>query len=398
MNKRRATFLLFLIFVSCAFYSLSLQKVLFNIGQTYKLSGAQKGNLVSASSLGFVLATLTGGYLSEFLGKKPIIAIGSIFSVIGSFLFGYAPNIKLISPYHLSLFFIFLVGAGTGVMDGVTNALIVDLYPEKKSLYLNLSHAFFAIGAIIEPIIAGYLIKWFNWSWVYYFVAMFGLLILILFSFQKFPSFKDEQKLNVEIIRKIVSKRDFWGLNLCIALYVGAEIGFGSWLVEYLQVNNNFELSQMSAGMFLSYFWIAMLIGRFLYGFLVERFSYKTVLSFSSLGGALSSLGFIFVNHLYLAIAFVVLYGLFLSGMFATIISLGTEKFPRYSGVITGAMVASGGIGGAIFPNIIGRIADIEKWGLELGLGSCALYLLGIFIIILMITGGNLYGSKERSK
>lgn len=391
MDKRGSTFLLFLIFVPCALFALSLQRVLFDVGLTYNLSGAQKGNLVSASSLGFIFATLMGGYLSEFFGKKPIIVIGSIFSIIGSILFGYAPNIKIISPYYLSLFFIFLIGGGTGVMDGVANALIVDLYPQRKSLYLNLSHAFFAIGAIIGPIIAGYLMKWFNWSWVYYFTAILGLLILIPFAFQRFPSFKDEQKLNMKIIKKLLSKGKFLGLNLCIALYVGAEVGFGSWLVEYLRVSNNFHLSQMSAGMFLSYFWIAMLVGRLVYGFLVERFSYRVVLSFSSLGGAFSSLGFIFSNNFYSAVIFVVLYGLFLSGMFATIISLTTEKFPRYSGVITGAMAASSGIGAVIFPNIIGRMSDMGKWGLTLGLGSCALYLLGIFIIVLIITENNSY-------
>jgi len=228
-------------------------------------------------------------------------------------------------------------------------------------------------------------------SWVYYFAAMSGLLILIPFSLQKFPSFKDEQKLNMKIIKKLLSKKIFLGLNLCIALYVGVEVGFGSWLVEYLRVNNSFKLSQMSAGMFLSYFWIAMLVGRLIYGFLVERFSYRNILSFSSVGGIICSLGFIFSNNFYLAIIFVVLYGLSLSGMFATILSLATEKFPRYSGVVTGVMAASAGIGGAIFPNIMGRMSDIGKWGLKLGLGNCALYLLGIFIIVLIITKNNLH-------
>ncbi len=47
-------------------------------------------------------------------------------------------------------------------------------------------------------------------------------------------------------------------------------------------------------------------------------------------------------------------------------------------------MAGSTGIGSAIFPNIIGRISDVK--GLSVGMGTCALYLMGVLTIILVIS------------
>jgi len=386
MNRRMLTLLLFMIFTICAFYFLALQKTLFDIGLTYKLSGSQKGNLVSISSFGYIAANLIGGYLSESLGKKQVILAGLILSTTGTFLFAYTSSLE-IAPhfYYLALLLVFFIGAGSGVMDGISNALIIDLHPQRKALYLNLSHAFFAIGAVGGPIIAGYLVESFGWQSVYCFLGLVSLLILFPFILQRCPSFRDEQKIKVSTMRTLLKGRVFLALNLCMILYVGAEVGFGSWLCEYLRVSDYFRLSQMESGLFLSYFWVAMLIGRFIYGWLVERSSYSLTLSISSLGGIGSILMFLLTKQLALAAISIFLFGLFLSGMFATIISLGGEKFSRYSGATTGILVASGGIGGAIFPNIIGRISDIKALGLRAGLGTCTLCLAGILIIILSI-------------
>jgi len=388
MNKRMLTFLLFMIFTICAFYFLALQKTLFDIGLTYKLTGSQKGNLVTVSSLGYIAANLVGGYLSESLGKKQVILAGLLLSTAGAFLFAHISSLK-ITPYsyYLALLLVFFIGAGSGVMDGISNALIIDLHPERKAIYLNLSHAFFAIGAVGGPVIAGYLMQLFNWQSVYYFLGLVSLLFLFPFAFQRCPSpKKGKEKINIKAIEHLLKNRIFLSLNLCMLLYVGAEIGLGSWLCEYLRVSEYFRLSQMESGIFLSYFWIAMLIGRFIYGSLVERSSYTLALSISSVGGIICILAFLLTRQLTLAAVSIFLYGLFLSGMFATIISLGGEKFSRYSGATSGILVASGGIGGAIFPNLIGRISDIEALGLRVGFGVCILCLVGILVIVLSIS------------
>ena len=125
-----------------------------------------------------------------------------------------------------------------------------------------------------------------------------------------------------------------------------------SWLVEYLRTNVHFGLSQLQSGAILSYFWIAMLVGRLVYGWWVEKTSPRFALVISSVGGSVCILFFLITKNLTLATFFIILYGAFLSGMFATIISLGSYKFPRYIGVVTGVMAGTTGIGQSLFPNI----------------------------------------------
>jgi len=79
----------------------------------------------------------------------------------------------------------------------------------------------------------------------------------------------------------------------------------------------------------------------------------------------------------------VILFGLSLSGIMGTIYAIAGEKFPSFLGIVTGTMAAGVGIGSAVFPNIIGRISDIPSLGLKTGLGTSALYLTGILIIVL---------------
>ena len=384
MNKKALTFLGFMMFVLAALNFLALPKSIFDIGNFYGWTGAQKGNLFSASGIGFILGALVSGYLSESFGKKQIILIGLILSAMGNFLFGYLPCFNFSYLYYFFLAFNFLIGIGNGTLEGLTNALIIHLHPEKKPLYLNLAHAFFAVGAVIGPLIDGYLMDVLNWQWIFYFNGIVSLSLLLLFFSQSCPSFKDEQKIKLGVVANLLRNKAFLLLNLCILLYVGAETGLVSWVVEYLRTNINFRVSQLQSGMLLSYFWIAMLIGRFGYGWWVEKTSPYLALAISSLGGSVCILLFLITKNLTLATFFIVLYGAFLSGMFATIVSLAGHRFPRYIGVVTGVMAGSTGIGSAIFPNIIGRISDVK--GLSVGIGTCALYLIGVLSIVLIIS------------
>lgn len=81
-------------------------------------------------------------------------------------------------------------------------------------------------------------------------------------------------------------------------------------------------------------------------------------------------------------LVFICLYGLCLSGMLETLFSLIGQHFPHSSGTIAGMMMAISGAGGAILPNLIGRVTDVQGWGISVGIRFCALYLLAIVVII----------------
>ena len=374
-----------MVFVLAAFNFMALPKTIYDIGLYYGWSGIQKGSLLSAGSAGFIFAALISGYLSELFGKKQVIIFGLLFSFSGSTAFGYLPEVNLADPFYLYLLFNFFIGAGGGILEGLTNALLIHLHPDRSSLYLNLAHAFFALGALIAPIIGGWLILVFNWQVIFYLNAVIALVLFISLFLQSCPTFRSEQRIELKILLHLTKNKIFLLLNLCIAFYVAAEVGLVAWLAEYLRTNPNFRLSQFQSGIFLSYFWVAMLVGRFTYGWWVEKTSPTFALSLSSVGGIISIILFLATTSVSLAGLLILICGGFLSGMFATIFSLAGDRFPHYLGVVSGSMAASVGLGGIISPNIIGRLSDIPKLGLPAGLATCVLYLLGVLLITLLI-------------
>ena len=385
-NRKVLTLLACFFFVAQALSSIAVPKTLYDIGLAYNLSGTQKGNLVSVVGLGFIVAALLGGYFSETLGKKKVLLIGLGSAAAGNALFAtvsfFASAYFLVSGFS----FLFLIGAGKGILEGVTNTLIIHLQPERKSFFLNLAHAFYAVGAVTGPIIGGYLIMMRGWPSLYYFNALVNTGLFVLLATQKYPSFREKTLINWPRMKNLAQSEVFILLNLAMILYVGAEVGLVTWIAEYFRTNTNFLLSQMQSGLIISYFWVAMLIGRFLYGPLVERISAGPALSISCLGGMASILILILTNNLGLALGMVALSGLFLSGIPATIYAIAGERFPYFLGIVIGAMAAGAGIGSTIFPNLIGRISDIPSLGLKTGIGTAALYLVGIFLIVIRLS------------
>ena len=334
-----------MIFVLAAFNFMALPKTIYDIGLQYGWSGSQKGALLSANSMGFIFAALIAGYLSELFGKKQVMIFGLLFSIFGNMAFGYFSKTNLSNPLYLFFLFNFFVGAAGGIFEGTTNALIIHLNPNRGSLYLNLAHAFFAVGALTAPIIGGWLILLTgSWQAIFYLNVIISIVIFIFLFPQSCPKFQAKQKIKLKIISNLAKNKTFILLNLCITLYVATETGLVAWLAEYFRANPNFNLSQFQSGIVLSYFWMAMLVGRFVYGWWVEKTSATFALSLSSIGGALTIILFLTTSNITIASLLIFIYGGFLSGMFATIFSLAGGKFPEYLGVVQSQSASRDGI------------------------------------------------------
>jgi MFS transporter, FHS family, L-fucose permease len=144
-----------------------------------------------------------------------------------------------------------------------------------------------------------------------------------------------------------------------IFLYVGAEVSFGSMLINYLAQPHIMGVSEQSASGLIALYWGGAMVGRFIGSAVLRMVSPGLVLALFCLGAAglatMSGMtGGAFAGYALLAV------GLMNSIMFPTIFSLGVEglgeRTPQGSGLL-----CMGIVGGALIPLLFGVVADASS-------------------------------------
>ena len=121
-------------------------------GDIFNATSLQIGIILSISGFVGLTCNLYAGRLSDRVGRKPIIALGSLPSRLATIALPFAPN--LISAAGVTVFRSF----GHNVAMPASRALNADLIPEKVrgKLFGRLA-AFFSLGAILGPVLSTWL-------------------------------------------------------------------------------------------------------------------------------------------------------------------------------------------------------------------------------------------------
>ena len=116
----------------------------------YQISLATAGMVFTALGLGKIVAVFSTSSWSDRVGRKPVMRLGGILMVIGAIGYGISP------VWFGHILSAVVPGAGSGMLDGASNALVSDLYTEKRGLALNRLHVFFGLGSLIGPLVAAF--------------------------------------------------------------------------------------------------------------------------------------------------------------------------------------------------------------------------------------------------
>jgi len=144
------------------------------------------------------------------------------------------------------------------------NTVIVDLHGGQKGRYLNLLSLFHGLGSLAAPFYAGQMLAaGFAWRQVYQFSLILVVILPLYFLFLKYPrnDVAGADQMNWRGVGKTAFTREMIWFYLLIALYVAAEVGLASWLVEFLQKAKS--QSVVLSSTFLSLFFGGVMLGRF---------------------------------------------------------------------------------------------------------------------------------------
>ena len=367
-----------------------------DIISAFNLSLSMAAFLPFSFFLAYGVMSIPSGFLVEYIGEKKVMILAFLISSIGALAFSINPTYSL---YVLSLF---LIGSGMAMLQVSINPLLRNIGGEKEFAFNSvLGQLFFGLASFISPLIYSYLIislsvgnetsnniilflkkitfpnlRWGSLYWIFSLVSFLMCVTLIFTNFpeKKKPNRENKEKLNnyIVLIKNPIVILYFFG----IFCYVGLEQGVANWISKFLEIYHSLDPQNMGAKI-ISYFWGLMTLGTFSGLFLLKKIDSRKILIFFTSASIISLLISLF-GPLKVSLFSFPLIGFFISIMWSIIISLALNSMSKDHGAFSGILV-SGIIGGAVFPLIIGILADFA--GLKVGMTLLLIPLLFILSI-----------------
>jgi len=332
----------------------------------------------------YFIVSLPAGTLIKRIGYQKGIVYGLLIASIGCGMFYPAASAH---SYPVFLAALFVLASGITLLQVSANPYVSALGDEKTaSSRLTMTQAFNSLGTTIAPYFGGLLIlsvatESFSTLSVaeqhiiqaqavqmpYLMLAAALLLLAAIFAFLKLPVI---DALESEIKEPQDSSGSAWQYRhlvlgaVGIFVYVGAEVGIGSFLINFLGMDTIAGLEESDAATYLTYFWGGAMVGRFIGAAVMQKISGGIVLFFSACCAIILLLIAITATGA-LAMWAILLIGLCNSIMFPTIFSLAIRGLKNHtsqgSGILCLAIV-----GGAIIPLLQGFLAD--SFGIQMSL------------------------------
>lgn len=249
------------------------------------------------------------------------------------------------------LFIVLMLGLAKGALDVGCNTLLLWIHNEKVDPFMNGLHACFGIGAFIAPLVVARVVTLTgDIHWVYWSFAIAALPISLLIWNLPSPTARamPENHKNTPVPLLPIAI-----MVLCFVLYVGAEVGYGNWIYTYAFKRG--LGTEITSAYLTSAFWGFFTLGRLLAVWISTRLRPITIL-FLDFAGCLTSLALIllFKDSTLILWTGSILLGLSMASIFPTFLTLSEERM-HITGATAGWFLVGGGLGGMIFPWVIGQ-------------------------------------------
>jgi len=342
-----------------------INTIIYYSPKIFKMAGIESNTLtiLPAILLGAVnvLFTVVSIMLLDKLGRRPLYFIGMIGMIIA--LFGLIlPILGDYSSFLLLLGSLLLLGTGSTILQVAGNPIMRDVSPEGKySRNLSFGQFFKAIGSLSGALLPLLAAKYWGLDWKILFPIYSGLMLVavIYLRFTKIEEKKDENAspASFSSVLKVLKTPYIFFMVLAIFLYVGAEVSMSAKLPNYLEHKFNFDIKELGLWGTL-FFFLALMIGRFLGGIILNWMSPSKFLKITTLLALVGIMGLYFAGSYIFGFITIFIIGLGFANIFPLVFSITIDNMPERSNEISGLMVTAI-IGGAFVPVIFGAIADL---------------------------------------
>ena len=357
------------------------QLILSDVSAEFHTSKTGMGLLAAAQYVSVIAMPLVFGIFSDKIGKKPVLT---------GFVGVFAVGCSMAALSNSVLFFVggvFLIGAGYSVCESVSAALISDLYPDRSARFINICQCALSFGAVLSPVIMHLIIKQFDMTWRVLFAICAAAYLIILFPLIKL-------RFSAEDARQRPARHAVFGhyfrspvfitLFAAIILYVGLENGFGYFAKTLFDL----KLNASDFGSWaISAYWTGMAISRMAAGFRNQSPQRVLVISFVFSGAIFILLAF--SQSAWVSLAACALTGMAFGPIWSTLVDLAAKAFPKCSGGAIGLMSSGCGMGGVLYPILMGLMADVFDIGIAFLLLAATAFAGGVLCVSLQMRRKN---------
>jgi len=348
--------------------------------------------------LGYLLMSLPAAKLLERIGYKRSIIFGLLGMAVSALLFVPAAAFASFGVFLIALFFL---ASAITLLQVAANPYVAVIGPANTaSSRLNLVQAFNSAGTTVAPIFGGILILGRSTGGTaaggdvaltsaqraadaqavelpYVLIAGVLVALALLVWWVRMPDLAAENRRAAREERK---RQSLWHHpNLvfgvpAIFIYLIAEIGIGSTLVNFISLPQIGAMSHAEAANYLTLFWGGAMAGRFIGAFAMRKISGERVLAVVSIGALVLCLTAVATKGP-LAMWCLIAVGLCHSVMFPTIFTLGIRGLGPLTEEGSGLLIMA--IAGGALSALQGVIAD--HIGLQLSYllpAACYVYVL----------------------
>jgi MFS transporter, FHS family, L-fucose permease len=328
----------------------------------------------------YLVMSLPAGRVVARVGYKASIVIGLLVAGVGALAFYPAAKVP---SYALFLLALCVLATGITLLQVAANpyiSLIGD--PRYASSRLTLAQALNSLGTTLAPSLIGPLILSVGVLGAQqiaqlepaqaeaYRIAQAGavqgpylgiaaglaVLAMLVYLLRLPPLTEAREDPGAHTLGQVLRHPQLRLGVIAIFVYVGAEVGISSFLINYLEDARIGALDAVTATQYVSYYWGGAMVGRFLGSALMRRISPHTLLCLFALTAiallitTMSTVGAV-------AMWSVVAIGLFNSIMFPTLFTFGIEGLGTETSKASSLLVMAI-FGGAVIPVLMGKLAD----------------------------------------
>ncbi len=265
----------------------------------------------------------------------------------------------------------FFTGFPCMIVAGIPGMWVSVHVRAKTAWAMNLLVLVSASAMVVTPLVIGMLLgAGAGWRWIYGGEAVFVLAVAAVLTALPLADIPGRENLRFRQLTALVSYRPLLLASIAFAafVYLGAESTLMVWLPKFgVEI---FGASAAWAGAMVTLYWVGQIAGRMATIPATKRIPASTLQLVGALSMAVLAAALALSPSLAVCSVLAFATGLGAAGTFSHIASYAS-KFPKWhAGVVFNVYQVTGGVGGMVFPYIVGPVA--AAWGFRAAISVAA--------------------------